>query len=111
MEVTKDTLFDKVKGCKQINVNDSVYFGEITKNKTGYSVKGIKSQGSLDSDVRNYLKADNLNKLEEIEVRGSMVSIAEKPMTEDDLDVALGICIKAAQAHRNTLANLINSNY
>jgi len=110
-EVTKDALYNKVKECKQIIINDSIYFGTITKDKDGYNVKGIKSQGSVENDVKAYLKADNLNQLETITVSGSMVSIAEKPLTEDNLDVALGICIKAAQAHRNALAKLINDSY
>ena len=63
-EVTKDTLFNKVKECKQIIINDSVYFGTITKEKEGYSVKGIRSEGSVERDVKAYLKADNMNKLE-----------------------------------------------
>jgi len=110
-EVTKDTLYNKVKECKQVIVNDTVYFGTISKEKEGHSVKGIKSEGSIEKDVRAYLKADNLNKLETITITGSMVSIAEKPLTEDNLDVALGICITAAQAHRNALAKLINDSF
>lgn len=112
-EVTKDTLYNKVKECKQIIINDSVYFGTITKDKesSNVSVKGVKSQGSVEHDVKAYLKADNLNQLETISISGSMVSIAEKPLTEDNLDAALGICIKAAQAHRNALAKLINDSY
>jgi len=110
-EVTKDTLYNKVKECKQIIVNDSVYFGTISKEKEGYIVKGVKSVGSVEGDVKNYLKADNLNSLETINIAGSMVSIAEKPLNEDNLDTALGVCIKAAQAHRVAVAKLINDSY
>ena len=110
-EVTKDTLFNKVKECKQIIINDSVYFGTITKEKEGYSVKGIRSEGSVERDVKAYLKADNMNKLETLSIAGSMVSIAEKLLTEDNLDTALSVCITAAQAHRNAVAKLINDSY
>jgi hypothetical protein len=111
-EVTKDTLFNKVKGCKQIIINDTVYFGTITKDKEeGNVVKGVKSLGKIEDDVRNYLKQDNLNNLETITISGSMVSIAEKPLTEDNLEDALGICIKAARAHRTAVAKLINDSY
>lgn len=111
-EVTKDTLFNKVKGCKQIIINDTVYFGTITKDKEeGNVVKGVKSSGKIEDDVRNYLKQDNLNNLETITISGSMVSIAEKPLTEDNLEDALGICIKAARAHRTAVAKLINEAY
>ena len=42
-EVTKDTLYNKVKECKQIIINDTVYFGTITKNKDteGVVVEGV----------------------------------------------------------------------
>lgn len=110
-EVTKDTLYNKVKGCKQIIINDTVYFGTITKSESGNEVKGVKSKGKIEEDVRNYLKADNLNNLETITISGSMVSIAEKPLTEENLEDALGICINAARAHRTAVAKLINDAY
>ena len=112
-EVTKDTLYSKVKGCKQIIINDSIYFGTLTKDKDtgGVVVTGVKSKGKFEEDVRNYLKEDNLNNLETITISGSMVSIAEKPLTEDNLEDALGICIKAARAYRTVVAKLINEAY
>jgi hypothetical protein len=113
VEVTKHTLFNKVQECKQIIINDTVYFGILTKGKDteGVIVKGVKSKGKFEDDVRNYLKEDNLNNLETITISGSMVSIAEKPLTEDNLEDALGICIKAARAHRTAVAKLINDAY
>ena len=112
-EVTKDTLYNKVKECKQIIINDTVYFGTITKGKDteGVVVEGVKSLGKIEEDVKAYLKADNMNKLETITISGSMVSIAEKPLTVDNLEDVLGICIKAARAHRTALSKLINDSY
>jgi len=112
-EVTKDTLYNKVKECKQIIINDTVYFGTLTKGKDteGVIVKGVKSGGNFETDVRNYLKEDNMNNLETITISGSMFSIAEKPLSENNLEDALGICIKAARAHRTALAKLINAAY
>jgi hypothetical protein len=110
-EVTKDTLFDKVKECKQIIINDTVYFGTIKKIKGGYEVEGVRSEGTVENDVRKYIKTDNLNQLDTITVSGQMVSISEKPLTDDQLDEALVVCVKAARAQRSAVAELINTKF
>jgi len=107
---TRSELFESVQKLKQITIDGVFYLGEISKQEGSITMKNavdITDCANLDSAIKTWIKAQNVDKLEEIEL-GGMISYTTKNFTEDQLDEIEMACIIAAKAFKTAIPGLIN---
>jgi len=106
----RSELTAKIKKCKLVSIDGVSYFGELTKTETGAATltNAIPCGDSIAETVKTWIKINNLNNLETLEISGN-VSFVVKALTEDQTDEAELVIIAAARATVNALPNLINS--
>ena len=106
----REILTASIKKCKLVSIDGVSYFGELTKGEGGAGTltNAIPCGDNIKETVKSWIKANNLNNLETLEISGN-VSFVSKNFTEDQMDEAELVVIAAARATVNALPELINS--
>ena len=108
----KEELLLKTKDLKLVSVNGTIYFG---KKRTKDDVTTVSEavavpDGNLENAIKTWLKADNLNELEEIEISGD-ATFAVRKLNETEQIVVDKVVLEAAIGHSSAVAKIINNSF
>lgn len=107
----RQILTEEIATCQNLSVNGTQYFGKVKKDENGIVIyEAVQAAGSLESTVTSWLKAFNLDKLETLSLQGDM-TLVEKSMNKSQKETIELLVLRAAQAARTALPNLINSSF
>lgn len=108
----RQILTEQIAECQNLSVNGTQYFGKVKKDEDGGVIiyEAVQAEGSLESTITSWLKAFNLQKLETLSLQGDM-TLVEKSLNEAQKETIELLVLKAAQAARTALPNLINNSF
>lgn len=110
--MSKKALLTRVKELTIINMSGTQYLGVKEKTENGFKItSAIESSGdTFEEDIKNWIKADNINQLTEIEEEGQ-AKVASKKFTEQQEMKISSIVADAEYAMKYAVGNLQNNSF
>jgi len=108
----REEISAKVSECLLISIDGVTYFGELVKKEGVVEINNaIEAKETLSDTVSAWIKADNVEGLESLEVSGNSTTLVTKKLTEDQKEEVELVIINAARAFVNAVPNLINKSF
>ncbi|MGV8961852.1 MAG: hypothetical protein ACOH2V_00455 [Candidatus Saccharimonadaceae bacterium] len=110
-ESIRQKLTKQISNCKFISINGVAYFGTLNKGLEATTLENaVESQLSVSETARIWLKQNNLNNLQSLEISGDVAFVVRELTASQEIEIEL-VVLTAAQAATNAVPELINSKF
>ena len=107
----KMTIAEKLKTLQFINIGGCQYLGKKEKVKDVVTISNaVPVNDTFDDTIKDWIRKDNLNQLEEI-VEEGMVTVSSKNFTEEQKMIIDIIAAQAEHAIKYAVKNLENNSF